>query len=233
MPANRHSAPLACVFDVYGTLLDVSGAVRQMRERLGERAERLDELWRRKQLEYSWLTSLMQRPADFDAVTRAALDHALAALEIREPDLREALLSAYLALPPFAEVPGVLEALRQRGLRLAVLSNGTRRMLERALGRAGLLDRFEAVVSVEEVGVFKPAPEVYAQACARLGLGREAILFLSANAWDAHGAASFGLRSLWVNRRGLAPERLAGELAGEVRDLTGALAWLERCSAGA
>jgi len=209
----------ACVFDVYGTLLDFSSAVAAAGKPLGERAAALDELWRRKQLEYSWLRSLMRLHSDFAAVTREALDYAFEALGVEDRRLAEALLAAYRELRPYPEVPGAVAALHEGGLRLAVLSNGIPEMLEAGLAHAGLRDAFEAVLSVEEVGVFKPAPEVYALASARLGLAAGEILFLSANAWDAHGAAAFGMHSLWINRRGAPRERLPGQLAGEVPSL--------------
>jgi len=209
----------ACVFDAYGTLLDFASAVAGERAVLGERADPLNALWRRKQLEYTWLRALMRRHADFRRVTADALDHALAALGIADPALRERLLAAYDRLDPYPEVPATLERLAARGLRLAILSNGTQEMLASGVESAGLGAWLEAVLSVEEVGVFKPAPEVYLLASRRLGLAAREIAFLSANAWDAHGAASFGFHAIRVDRDGTPAERLPGALAAEIPSL--------------
>ncbi len=211
----------ACVFDAYGTLLDFASAVAGEKEVLGERAASLNALWRGKQLEYSWLRALMRRHVDFRTVTAEALDHAMAALGIEDPALRGRLLATYDRLDPYAEVPTTLERLAAGGLRLAVLSNGTPEMLRRGIAAAGLEPWLEAVLSVEEVGVFKPAPEVYMLATRRLGLAAREIAFLSSNAWDAHGAASFGFRAVWVNRSGAPRERLPGDLAAEIPSLAG------------
>ena len=209
----------ACVFDAYGTLLDFSSAVAGEQAVLGDRAEALDALWRRKQLEYTWLRALMRRHADFRTVTADALDHAMAALGIDDGALRARLLAAYDRLAAYPEVPAALERLAGGGLRLAILSNGSPEMLASGVASAGIGDRLEAVLSVEEVGVFKPAPEVYMLATRRLGLAAREIAFLSSNAWDAHGAASFGFRAVWVNRSGAPRERLPGELAAEIPSL--------------
>jgi 2-haloacid dehalogenase len=205
------SAAAACVFDAYGTLLDVNAAVAAESRALGERAAELAALWRRKQLEYSWLRSLMRRHADFWQVTQDGLDFALQALGLADAGLRGRLLAAYRALVPYPEVPAVLGTLRRHGVRTAILSNGSPDMLRDAVAAAGITDLLDEVLSVEEVGLFKPAPEVYRLATTRLGLAAGEIVFLSSNGWDVHGAASFGLRTLWVNRTGAPDERLPGE----------------------
>ncbi len=209
----------ACVFDAYGTLLDFSSAVAGEKAVLGDRADALDALWRRKQLEYTWLRALMRRHTDFRTVTAEALDHAMEALGIGDEGLRDRLLAAYDRLAPYPEVPATLERLAAGGLRLAILSNGTPEMLASGVASAGIGGRLEAVLSVEEVGVFKPDPEVYMLATRSLGLAAREIAFLSSNAWDAHGAASFGFRAVWVNRSGAPRERLPGELAAEIPSL--------------
>jgi 2-haloacid dehalogenase len=220
------AAPLegvrACVFDAYGTLFDLSSAVARERRRLGggTRADELSRIWRTKQLEYTWLRSLMGHHADFWRVTGDALDYALDTLGIADRDLREALMRAYLRLGAYPEVPGVLRRLRDAGLPCAVLSNGSPAMLEAGVRSAGLEDLLVAVLSVESVGVFKPHPSVYRLALDRLGVARaDAIAFQSSNAWDVHGAAAFGFRCAWVNRGGAKPERLPGAAAVELRDL--------------
>ena len=198
----------ACVFDAYGTLLDVNSAVAAHAARVGDRAADLARLWRTKQLEYTWLRSLMGLHADFDRVTEDALDYALEAMNLEEPGLREALLAANLELEPYPEVAVVLTRWRDAGRRLAVLSNGTPATLEAGLDAAGIRDRFEHVLSVEPVGVFKPAPAVYLHATRTLGLAAGEIAFFSSNGWDAHGAAAFGFKVVWVNRKGQPRERL-------------------------
>jgi 2-haloacid dehalogenase len=198
----------ACVFDLYGTLLDVGSAVAREAGAVGPRADELSTLWRRKQLEYSWLRSLMRRHADFWQLTRDALDHSLDALGLEAASLRERLLEAYGRLAAYPEVPPVLAALRGLGRPPAVLSNGSPAMLEQSLSAAGLTGLVDPVLSVEAVGVFKPAPEAYGLATRALGLSTARIAFFSSNGWDVHGAASFGLRAVWVNRGRQAAERL-------------------------
>jgi 2-haloacid dehalogenase len=209
----------ACVFDAYGTLLDINAAVRAEAAVLGTRAEELSALWRRKQLEYSWLRSLMRRHADFGQVTAEALDVSLETLGLGDDALRGRLLAAYRTLAPYPEVPAVLATLKRHGVPTAILSNGSPSMLADAVARAGIADVLDHVLSVEEVGMFKPAPEVYRLATSRLGLAAREIAFLSSNGWDVHGAASFGCRTLWVNRGGAPDERLPGAPAGVLRTL--------------
>jgi 2-haloacid dehalogenase len=210
----------ACVFDAYGTLFDVHSAVARLRARIGAPADALTELWRTKQLEYSWLRALMGRHADFWQVTGDALDYALARTGA-DPAVRELLLQAYLSLDVYPEVPGVLRALRAGGLQTAILSNGEPGMLEAGAQSAGIEDLLDAILSVEEVGVFKPHPEVYRLAVDRLALPPDRIAFQSSNAWDVHGAAAFGLRAVWINRTGMPSERLPGAAEHELRDLSG------------
>jgi len=198
----------ACVFDAYGTLLDFASAVAGEKAALGDKMAAFSETWRRKQLEYTWLRSLMRRHADFWQVTADALDYSLEANGLADDGLRQRLLEAYRRLDPYPEVPAMLQRLRAAGRPTAILSNGAPDMLADGVRSAGLGDRLDHVLSVEEVGVFKPAPEVYQLATSRLGVPAAGVLFLSANGWDIHGAASFGFRCLWVNRAGAPPERL-------------------------
>jgi 2-haloacid dehalogenase len=209
----------ACVFDAYGTLFDVAAPANASKAALGERAGALTELWRRKQLEYTWLRSLMGRHADFWQITADALDYALTALAIDPAGLRQRLLDAYLALDAFPDVPAMLTGARSRGLRLAILSNGTPSMLDAACKRNGLGDAFDAVWSVEAIGIFKPHPSVYRHAADALALPPAKILFMSSNGWDIAGAASFGFRTVWVNRIGQARERLPAGPDAEIGSL--------------
>lgn len=208
-----------CVFDAYGTLLDVGSAVARQAEAVGPKAALLSELWRRKQLEYSWLRSLMRRRADFWQLTQDALDHSLEALALDPARLRGRLLEAYRSLEPYPEVKPMLRALAARGMRAAVLSNGSPSMLADGFAAAGLDDLLDPVISVEDAGIFKPAPEAYLLATRALGVPAGEIAFFSSNGWDAHGAASFGFRTFWVNRTRAAPERLPGAIARELQDL--------------
>jgi 2-haloacid dehalogenase len=210
----------ACVFDAYGTLLDVHSAVAAHALRVGPRAAELSALWRRKQLEYSWLRTLMRRYASFTQVTAEALSHAMREIGCENEELRSSLLEAYGELAAYPEVGAVLAGLRGEGLRLAVLSNADPAMLESGLSAAGLVDAFEAVISVDELRLYKPAPEAYLLASRRLGLAPGELAFFSSNGWDVHGAAACGLRAVWVNRSRQAAEGLPFEPAAEIADLT-------------
>ena len=217
----------ACVFDAYGTLFDVHSAVGRHRQRLGDAAERVSLLWRTKQLEYTWLRSLMGRHADFRQVTREALDFAFQTHRLDDPDLRNDLLDAYLHLDCYPEVPEVLSALNSRGFRIAILSNGTPEMLAAAVKNSGIDALVENNFSVEAVGIYKPAPQVYRMAVDGLALRPDQIVFQSSNAWDAAGAAAFGFRVAWVNRFGQSAEQLPGRPDVEIktlRELPGLLA---------
>jgi 2-haloacid dehalogenase len=210
----------ACVFDAYGTLFDVHSAVGRQRTRLGDNAERISALWRTKQLEYTWLRSLMRRHTDFWQITHDALDYALDSFDIADTDLRDDLMQAYLQLSCYPEVPGVLAGLKQNGMRNAILSNGSPAMLQAAVANAGLEDRFDHVLSVEDAGIFKPDPKVYQLAVDRLGVAPQQICFQSSNAWDAAGAASFGFRVAWINRFGQRRERLPLPPDAELKTLS-------------
>jgi 2-haloacid dehalogenase len=217
--ANPITGISACLFDAYGTLFDVHSAVGRHRPRLGPQADAISALWRNRQLEYTWLRSLMGRHADFWQVTGEALDFALAAHCIDDVRLRADLMAAYLELDCYPEVPAALEQLKTRGLQTAILSNGTPKMLLAAVAHSDLENRIDAVLSIETVRVYKPDPRVYQLAVESLQLPAEAIVFLSANAWDAAGAAAFGLRVAWVNRFQQQPERLPGRPDAEIFSL--------------
>lgn len=210
----------ACVFDAYGTLFDVASAAREARQELGERWQAFSDLWRTKQLQYTWLRAAGGRHADFWQVTGDALDFALASFAIDDAGLRRRLMDLYLRLGAYPEVPAALAALKARGLTLAILSNGTPAMLAAAVTNAGLDGLFDAVLSVEEVGVYKPHPSVYRLAVDRLGVAAGEVCFLSSNGWDAYSAKAFGMRVLWCNRLGQPKERIPAEPDGEIRDLS-------------
>lgn len=193
----------ACVFDAYGTLFDVHSAVARHAAAVGPAADAVSRMWRTKQLEYTWVRSLMRRHADFWACTAAALDYALAAHGLGErPDLAEALLGAYRRLSPFPEVRGVLEALKASGMQIGILSNGTPEMLADAVASAGLDDLGMPLLSVEPLGIYKPDARVYSLAVDAFGIAPTEISFQSSNAWDIAGAREFGFRTVWINRSG-------------------------------
>ena len=230
LPGISRPLPIAAVcFDAYGTLLDVHSAVAQVMAERAEsgaellepaRAQAFSTLWRDKQLAYTWLRNSMRCHADFATVTADALDHAIAAHGLEAVvDLRLALLDAYGRLAPYPEVPEALARLRALGIPLAVLSNGTPQMLAAGLASAGIAAHLDAVISVEALGVFKPVPEVYALATRHYGVPARQILFISANGWDVHGAASFGCTVIHLNRQGAAAERLPGRPAHQLGDL--------------
>jgi 2-haloacid dehalogenase len=201
----------ACVFDAYGTLLDVSSAAAACSHPLlAERGAALSALWREKQLQYTWLRALQSRHADFEQVTADALDFAMETMGILDVELRAQLLELYFRLKVYPEVPSVLARLKSAGMRIAILSNGSPGMLRAAVEGAGIDELLDLVLSVEEVGVYKPHPRVYQLAVDRLALAPSAICFQSANAWDAHAASAFGMRVVWCNRQGQCVERLPG-----------------------
>lgn len=223
MAASPLAGVGACVFDAYGTCFDLIAPVEARAARLGDKAPALTELWRRKQLEYSWLRSLMGEHADFWRITGDALDYAMAALGVDDPGLRAELMELYLVLPTYPEVPDVLAELKQRGQKTGILSNGAPIMLTSAITCAHIAPSLDVVFTVEDVGVFKPDPRVYRMAVDRLKLEANDIAFFSSNAWDIAGAASFGFRAVWCNRGGAPAERLPGEPVAEIRDLREAL----------
>lgn len=216
------------VFDAYGTLFDVSAAARRAATEPGFAAlqtlwPRLAEDWRRKQLEYTWLRSLMGVHADFAAVTADALDWAMAAQNLSDPALRTRLLALYDHLDTFPEVPSVLAALKARGLTLAILSNGTPAMLDRAATTAGIADMFAAVISVEPLQTYKPTPAIYALVQSQLGPTPDQVLFISSNGWDIAGAGQFGFTTAWINRGGAPVDRLPHRPDRILSDLSGLL----------
>jgi 2-haloacid dehalogenase len=210
----------ACVFDAYGTLFDVHSAVGKHRARLGDVADQVSGVWRTKQLEYTWLRSLMGRHADFWQVTRDALEFAFEMHAVKDSELSADLMEAYLQLTCYPEVPEALAELKKRGFQIAILSNGTPAMLEAAVKNSRLEEVIPQIFSVETAGVFKPDPRVYQIAVDELSLKAEEIVFQSSNAWDAAGAAAFGLKVAWINRFGQSPERLPGQPQVEIKDLS-------------
>ena len=214
-----------CVFDAYGTLFDVAAAARIAaeqpgQEKLAEVWPRLAADWRAKQLQYTWLRAVTGDYISFWQVTEDGLDWAMEASEIEDPILRETLLALYWELPAYPEVPAMLSELKSRGYATAILSNGSPDMLEGAVEFAGVGDTLDAVLSVEDVGIFKPARVVYDMVGKHFGTAPGDVLFVSSNGWDAAAAAQYGFATAWVNRAGDPMDRLPVQPAYVLSDLT-------------
>ena len=210
----------ACVFDAYGTLFDVASPVARQQSTLGDKAADVAKLWRAKQLEYTWVRSLVGVHADFWKVTRDALDFTLESLAIDEPGLADELMTDMLKLDPYSDVAAALQTLRSKGKRLAILSNGSPSMLDGLVRHAGLDKTFEHVLSVEEVGIYKPSRRVYRLAMQKFGLhDAPSICFVSGNGWDAHCAAQFGFQAVRLKRTPTPDDHLPGKLAGVIENL--------------
>jgi 2-haloacid dehalogenase len=209
------------VFDAYGTLFDVHAAVRRHAAALGPDAQALSDLWRAKQLEYSWIRTLTGTYRDFWQLTEDALDTAFASVPSADRSTRERLLEAYRKLDCYPEVPQVLKNLKAAGARIAILSNGSPAMLDQAVKAAGLEPMIDDVLSVDEIRIYKPDPQVYDIATTHFRLFPDAVSFQSANRWDVAGAAHFGFRAVWINRTGAVDEYPDMAPAAVLRDLSG------------
>jgi len=206
----------ACVFDAYGTLFDVNSAARRSQEMLSDKWQELADLWRTKQLQYTWLRSLAGGHVDFWQITGEALDFALDSLKLGNSRLREHLMELYLNLGAYPEIERILARLKTGGLKCAILSNGSPDMLAAAIECAGIQNLLDQVLSVEEVRVYKPHPAVYQLAVDRLGLETSEICFVSSNGWDAYSAKAFGFHVIWCNRSGQVPERIPATPDAEI-----------------
>jgi 2-haloacid dehalogenase len=208
----------ALVFDAYGTLFDVYSIAVACESFFPGNGSELARLWRTKQLEYTWLRSLMGRYTDFETITNDALLYSCGALELDVgQSTSEMLMQSYRKLGPFPEVIDALNVLKKR--RLAVLSNGSPSMLNALIEYAGMTAFFEAVISVDKAKSFKPHPSVYALASQQLNLDTKDIGFVSSNFWDVSGAASFGFRTFWINRNNIRPDKLGFQPFAVVRAL--------------
>ncbi|PLX39021.1 MAG: haloacid dehalogenase type II [Hyphomicrobiales bacterium] len=214
-------APSVYVFDAYGTLFDVHAAVRRHAEAVGPDGQRLSEIWRAKQLEYSWVRALMGRYQDFWLLTEQALDYAFRMVPSADTSVRPMLLDAYRHLDAYPEVPGVLRALKDSGARVAILSNGSPEMLASAVSSAGIDNVVDASISVDELRTYKTDERVYEMVTTHFRVFPEAVSFQSSNRWDIAGAAAFGFRPVWINRTGqpdeysdLPPSAILSSLSG-------------------
>jgi 2-haloacid dehalogenase len=212
--------PRAFVFDAYGTLFDVHAAIGRYRAAAGPDADRFSEIWRGKQLEYTWTHTLAGRYVDFWTLTERALDFSFARFASVDRTLKPKLLDAYLTLDAFADARAVLRDLKRRGETTAILSNGSPRMLAAAVEAAKIGSDLDAVLSVDTIRIYKPRPEVYAMVTERFKLTPADVVFVSSNRWDVMGAAAFGFRTAWVNRAklpeeyGPAPDTVLADLNG-------------------
>ncbi|MEJ0075947.1 MAG: haloacid dehalogenase type II [Alphaproteobacteria bacterium] len=208
------------VFDAYGTLFDVHAAIARHRKAAGPEADRFSEIWRTKQLEYAWMLSAAGHYVDFWTLTERALDYAFARCPTVHRALRARLLDAYFKLDAFPDARQALGALRARGAKTAILSNGSPRMLEAAITAAGIGGDLDAALSVDTIRVYKPQPAVYAMVTDRFSIAPADVAFVSSNRWDVMGATAFGFHCVWVNRSSLPDEYPEFAPAKVVRDLS-------------
>jgi 2-haloacid dehalogenase len=207
-------------FDAYGTLFDVHAAIARHRAAAGPDADRFSDIWRMKQLEYTWTLTIAGHYADFWVLTQRALDYAFARVPTVDRALRARLLDAYLELDAFPDARPALAELKARGARLAILSNGSPHMLEAIVAASGVAGLLDAVLSVDVLRVYKPRPEVYALVTRHFGVATRDVAFVSSNRWDVMGAASFGFQALWINRARLPDEYPEGAPLSELSALT-------------
>ena len=211
------------VFDAYGTLFDVHAAVRRHADEVGPEGQLLSALWRAKQLEYSWMLTMMGRYRDFWSLTEEALDYAFARVPQANRASRQHLLDSYWNCDVYPDVPEVIKQLKQRGAKLIILSNGTPQMLRAACRSARIEDEFDDILSVDDIKVYKPDPRVYDMVATRYRVFPDAVSFQSSNRWDAAGATAFGFRSVWINRNELPEEYNDFRPAAVLPSLTGLL----------
>ena len=189
----------AIIFDAYGTLFDVNSAAEKCKDKIGDKWEGFANYWRTTQLEYTWLRSVMKRHKDFWQVTEDSLDKSMKAYEI-DSSMRNELLDLYKILSTFKEVPEVLKSLKEKDLKLAILSNGTPALLEQLVKSNNLENIFDNIFSIEEVGIYKPNYKVYDIPIKEYQINKNEVAFLSSNTWDVSGGGNYGYNSIWVNR---------------------------------
>ena len=209
----------AVVFDAYGTLFDVNSAAERCKNKIGNNWEAFANFWRTTQLEYTWLRSLMERHKDFWKITEDSLDKSMKVFKIKS-EMRNELLNLYKVLSPYPEVKKVLQHLKKRNLRLAILSNGTPALLDQLVNSNGLDDYFDDIFSIEEVKIYKPNKKVYDLPCKKYNLSSKEITFLSANTWDVSGGGNYGYNAIWVNRAKNIFDKLDYVPKAEIKDLS-------------
>ena len=209
----------AIIFDAYGTLFDVNSAAEKCKDKIGDKWESFANYWRTTQLEYTWLRSLMKRHKDFWQVTEDSLDKSMRAYEI-DSSMRNELLDLYKILSPFKEVPEVLKSLKDKNLKLAILSNGTPDLLNQLVKSNNLDNLFDNLFSIEEVGIYKPDSKVYDIPIKKYNIKKNEVAFLSANTWDVSGGGNYGYNCVWVNRNNSTFDNLDYIPKHQIEDLT-------------
>jgi len=209
----------ACIFDAYGTLFDVNAACRELSLDVGDKWQDLANLWRLRQVEYTWLRNSMNEYIDFWEITSGALDYAMEVLDIHDKKLRDQLLELYLKLEAYPEVKEILQKLKDKNFRTGILSNGSTQMLDSAVKNANIEDLLDVVISVEECKIYKPSSEVYDLVEKKTDIKKDNVTFFSSNAWDMHAAANYGFKTIWVNRFDGVLERLPGKPSAIVKTL--------------
>ena len=209
----------AVVFDAYGTLFDVNSAAKRCKDKIGTKWETFANFWRTTQLEYTWLRSLMKRHKNFWDITEDSLDKSMKVFNINK-NMKNELLSLYKILSPYPEVKGVLEDLKKKNFKLAILSNGTLDLLNELVESNKLNNLFDDLFSIEEVKIYKPDPRVYEIPIEKYKIKSDEITFLSANTWDVSGGGNFGYNSIWVNRHNSVFDILDFKPKNEISDLT-------------
>ena len=208
----------AIIFDAYGTLFDVNSAAEKCKDKIGDKWERFANYWRTTQLEYTWLRSLMNRHKDFWQITEDSLDKSMKVYEI-DTSMRNELLDLYKILSPFKEVPEVLKSLKEKDLKLAILSNGTPTLLNQLVKSNNLDNLFDDLFSIEEVGIYKPDSKVYDMPIKKYNIQKNEVAFLSANTWDVSGSGNYGFNSIWVNRNNNIFDNLDYKPQSEIKNL--------------
>ena len=209
----------AVVFDAYGTLFDVNSAAEKCKDKIGAKWETFANFWRTTQLEYTWLRSLMKRHKNFWDITEDSLDKSMKVFNINK-NMKNELLSLYKILSPYPEVRGVLEDLKKKNFKLAILSNGTPDLLNELVENNKLNNLFDDLLSIEDVKIYKPDPSVYELPIKKYKIKSGEITFLSANTWDVSGGGNFGYNSIWVNRHNSVFDILDFEPKNEINNLT-------------
>ena len=215
----------AIIFDAYGTLFDVNSAAEKCKDKIGDKWEPFANFWRTTQLEYTWLRSLMGRHKDFWQITEDSLDKSMKAFKI-ELSMRKELLDLYKVLSPFEEVQETLKTLKEKKLKLAILSNGTPSLLKELVKSNNLENLFDDIFSIEEVGIYKPNSKVYDIPVKKYKIRKDEIAFLSANTWDVSGGGNYGYQAVWVNRNNNIFDNLDFKPKLEIKNLSGLLSEL-------
>ena len=209
----------AIIFDAYGTLFDVNSAAEKCKDKIGDKWEPFANFWRTTQLEYTWLRSLMKRHKDFWQITEDSLDKSMMAFNIN-PKMKDELLNLYKVLSPFQEVPETLKTLKEKNLKLAILSNGTPSLLSELVKSNNLDNLFDDLFSIEEVKIYKPDSKVYDLPIKKYEIKKNEVAFLSANTWDVSGAGNYGYNAIWVNRNNNIFDYLDYKPNNQIKSLT-------------